>query len=205
MELVYSPKAGISEKKYRHYSLNSFGAKELVANKKKEFFYIGKDSFIIDNLVHSFESGYAAENVEKAISILIKVIEKRNIYPDVILVDACIGVLSLNVFAKFLSCSKTLAGIPFLIEASNATTKELSDVRKLTFVDEIICMHQQSDKLLNKIHFIKKIKDSNNTKTLQDNIKQPEDAKYVNNDFFKRCFDVTVAAVILVMLAPVFL
>ena len=80
MELVYSPKAGFAEKKYRHYTVNTSGVKELIADKKKEFFYIGRDTFVIDNLVHSFESGYAAENVEKAISILAKVIEKRKKY-----------------------------------------------------------------------------------------------------------------------------
>src|ERR1700712_646910 len=121
MELVYSPKAGINEKKYRHYTVNSYGVKELIADKKKEFFYIGRDSFVIDNLVHSFESGYAAENVEKAISILTKVVEKRNIYPDVILVDASTGIPSLHTFFKFLSSSPSLCNIPFLIEASNAS------------------------------------------------------------------------------------
>src|ERR1700712_2778971 len=103
MELVFTPKPGNTEKKYRHYTVNSSGVKELPADKKKEFFYIGKDTFVIDNLVHSFESGYAAENVEKAISILAKVVEKRNIYPDVILVDAAAGVSSLQAFFSFLS------------------------------------------------------------------------------------------------------
>jgi len=205
MELVYSPKAGASEKKYRHYTVNSFSEKELIASKKKEFFYIGRDSFIIDTLVHSFESGYAAENVEKAITILTKVIEKRNIYPDVILADSSVGTASLTVFYKFLASSKSLSSIPFLIEASGATPKEVNDIRKLSFVDEIMNMHTQSDKLLSKIHFIKKIKDSKNTKALQDNIKQPEDARNINNDIFKRCFDMTVAFIILLLLSPVFL
>ena len=51
MELVYSPKAGAIEKKYKHYTVNSCAKKELIADKKKEFFYIGKDVFVIDNLV----------------------------------------------------------------------------------------------------------------------------------------------------------
>ena len=119
MELVYSPKAGAAERKYRHYTVNSFSEKELIAGKKKEFFYIGKDSFIIDALVHSFESGYAAESVEKAISILTKVVEKRTVYPDVILVDASVGIVSLNIFNKFLTANKSLVNVPFLVEASS--------------------------------------------------------------------------------------
>jgi lipopolysaccharide/colanic/teichoic acid biosynthesis glycosyltransferase len=205
MELVYSPKAGANEKKYRHYTVNSFAEKELIADKKKEFFYLGKDSFIIDNLVHSFESGYAAENVENAISILTKVTEKRNVYPDVILADASVGASSLTTFYKFLSANKSLANIPFLIEASGANARDLSDLRKLPFVDEIICMHQQSDKLLSKIYFITRIKDSDNIKILQQNIKQTPDSRTVNNDLFKRGFDVVVASIILLLLIPVLL
>ncbi|MEO5683190.1 MAG: sugar transferase [Chitinophagaceae bacterium] len=204
MELVYSPKAGITEKKYKHFTVNSFTEKELIADKKKEFFYVGKDSFIIDNLVHSFECGYAAESVEKAVSILTKITEKRNTYPDVILADASAGVASLNAFYTFLSGNKILAAIPFLIEASSATAKELVDLRKLSFVDEIISMHQQSDKLLSKIYFIKKIKDASNTKTLQENIRQSSDHSSVHNDVLKRSFDMMVASVILLVLSPVY-
>ena len=123
MELVYYTKTGATEKKYRHYTVNSYGVKELIADKKKEFFYIGKDTFVIDNLVHSFEGGYAAENVEKAISILAKVTEKRNVFPDVILVDAAVSISSLSTFHTFLAASKFLIGIPLLIEASNATAE----------------------------------------------------------------------------------
>ena len=205
MERIYSPKAGVSEKKYRHYTVNSFAEKDLIADKKKEFFYIGKDSFIIDNLVHSFESGYAAENVENAISILTKVIEKRNVYPDVILADSSIGAASLNVFYKFLAGSKLLASIPFLLEASNANPRELNDLRKLHFVDEIICMHQQSDKLLSKIYFIRKIKDSNNIKALQQNIGQSPEYTLTKNNVIKRSFDILVASIILLVLSPIFL
>ena len=205
MELVYSPKTGTTEKKYRHYTVNSFAEKGLIAEKKKEFFYIGKDSFIIDNLVQSFESGYAAENVENAISILTKVIEKRNVYPDVILADAAAGAAALHTFYKFLSANRSLSSIPFLIDASSSSARELSELRKLAFVDEIISMHTQSEKLLSKIYFIKKIKDASNFKALQQNIRQSTDMQTASNNLLKRGFDVMVASVILLVLVPVFL
>ncbi len=205
MELIYPPKAGSAEKKYRHYKVNSYGVKELIADKKREFFYIGKDSFVIDNLVQSFESGYAAENPEKAISILSKLMEKRNVCPDVILADAATGVASLTAFYTFLSGNASLCSIPFLIEASNAGDKELADLRKLTFVDEIIFLHQQSDRLLSKINFIRKIKDTGNIKLMQDNITQSPETNSVTNDLLKRGFDIAVTSIILLLLAPVFL
>jgi lipopolysaccharide/colanic/teichoic acid biosynthesis glycosyltransferase len=205
MERVYSPKTGAAEKKYRHYTVNSFAEKGLAAEKKKEFFYIGKDSFVIDALVQSFESGYAAESVEKAISILSKVVEKRTVYPDVILVDASIGATALNTFYKFLARNNALVSVPFLIEASAAAPKELNDLRKLAFVDEIISMHRQSEKLLSKIYFIRKIKDAGNIKTLQENIRHSADTMPVHDTFLKRAFDIIVASVILLVLSPVFL
>jgi len=205
MELVFTPKAGANEKKYRHYTVNSYGVKELIADRKKEFFYIGRDTFVIDNLVHSFDGGYAAENVEKALSILAKVTEKRNVFPDVILVDASVTVSSLSTFHKFLSGSKLLSSIPLLIEASNATPKELAELRKLSFVDEIIFLHQQSDKLQSTIRFIRKIKDAENIKRLQDNIRQFPDFRSVNKDLLKRSFDIAVTAIVLLLLSPLFL
>jgi lipopolysaccharide/colanic/teichoic acid biosynthesis glycosyltransferase len=207
MELIYSPKAeAAADRKYRHYTVNSFPEKGLVANRKKEFFYIGKDSFVIDALVHSFESGYAAETVEKAISILSKVVEKRNIYPDVILVDAAVGVASLNHFHKFLAVNKSLAGVPLLLEASICKVKELNDLRKLPFVDEIISMHQQSDKLLSKIYFIQKIKNNGNFKQLQQNIGHaPDNIMAVRHGIMKRCFDIIISSFILLLLTPLFL
>ena len=205
MELVYSPKAGATERKYRHYTVNSIAERELTAGKKKEFFYIGKDSFIIDALVHSFESGYAAESIDKAISILTKVVEKRTIYPDVILVDASVGVAALTVFHKFLAANKSLGNVPFLVEASNSKPRELNEFRSLLFVDEIISMHQQSEKLLSKIAFIRKIKNAGNAAVLQHNIEQSPDISSAGNDLIKRAFDIVVAAVLILLLSPVFL
>ncbi|MEP6748240.1 MAG: sugar transferase [Bacteroidota bacterium] len=205
MELVFTPKAGHTEKKYRHYTVNSSGVKELNTDKKKEFFYIGKDTFVIDNLVHSFESGYAAENVEKAISILAKVVEKRSVYPDVILADSSIGISALNLFYKFLASNQSLHNIPFLIEASNAVAKELPELRQLSFVDEIIFLHQQSDKLLSKLQFIRKIKDAGNRKELQENITQSFESSTVKNDLIKRSFDIVLTSIILLLLSPIFL
>jgi lipopolysaccharide/colanic/teichoic acid biosynthesis glycosyltransferase len=205
MELDYSPKPDAVEKKYRHFTVNSYGVKELISDRKKEFFYVGKDSFVIDNLIHSFDSGYAAENVEQASAIMCKVAEKRNVYPDVILADASVGIPSLHLLYKFLSGSQFLRNVPFLIEASNASAKELADLRKLSFIDEIIFLHQQSDKLLSKLHFIKKIKDTRNIKELQENITQSSQNISVKNDLLKRSFDVVVTSIILLLLLPLFL
>lgn len=205
MERVYSPKAGANEKKYRHYTVNSYVQSEITADKKKEFFYIGRDSFVIDALVHTFDGGYAAESADKAISILTKVLEKRSILPDLFLVDASAGTEQINRIHRFIAEHRVLATVPFMIEASLVNAKELHDLRTLSFVDEIIFMHRQADKLTAKLSFIKKIKDAENIKTLRQNIQsQPASAKPTLSSVAKRVFDIAVSGVVLVLLFPLF-
>jgi len=205
MELVNLPKSGVTEKRYRHFSVNSFADRQYLTDKKKEFFYIGSDSFVIDSLVKLFESGYAAEKVEQAISILSKVVTKRSVYPDMILVDSRIGHVSLQVFRQFLSSSPVLKNIPLLVDGSYASEKELDEIRKLAFVDEIINMHEQSEKLLSKLFFIRKIKDIANESSLENKIGWSRPTGFGIQEFLKRGFDIVCASVILALLSPIFL
>jgi lipopolysaccharide/colanic/teichoic acid biosynthesis glycosyltransferase len=211
MELAYLPKTNKAvAKKYKHFTVNAYTTtttnKEIAADKKTEFFYIGRNIAIIDKLVQSFESGYAAENIEKAISILTKITEKRTSCPDVILIEGSVNISLITSFYRFLSASNFLAGIPFLIEASSATEKELNDLRQLPFIDEIISVGQSAnDKLLSKIQFITKIKNSNNRKELQKNIEQSFGTQTVKRNLLKGGFDILVSSVILLLLSPLFI
>jgi lipopolysaccharide/colanic/teichoic acid biosynthesis glycosyltransferase len=66
-------------------------------------------------------------------------------------------------------------------------------------------MHQQSEKLLSKINFIKKIKNTENIGLLQHNIEQAPDITAVSNNLLKRGFDIIVSAMLILLLSPVFL
>src|SRR4051812_24909509 len=143
MELAYLPKNKSIGKTYKHFTVNSFPvspASEAV--KKVEFFYIGKNSQLIDSLVDLFEGGYAAENAEKAIAILSKVIEKRNTFPNVVIVDAAAGASAMQAIHRFLSSSTTLSTIPFIVEVSGIAKVKIADLRRLSFIDDIIELHQ---------------------------------------------------------------
>ncbi|MDE3249766.1 MAG: sugar transferase [Bacteroidota bacterium] len=92
-----------------------------------------------------------------------------------------------------------------MIEASLVNAKELHHLRTLSFVDEIIFMHRQADKLSAKLSFIKKIKDAENIKTLRQNIQsQPAIAKPTLSSVAKRAFDIVVSGVVLILLFPLF-
>jgi lipopolysaccharide/colanic/teichoic acid biosynthesis glycosyltransferase len=211
MELAFLPNnSSTGTKKYKHFIFNaneiSEPVNEAVAS-KTEFFYVGKNLSIIDALVQSFESGYASENIEKAVAILNKIKEKRSSFPDIILVDAGISLSSLGSFYRFLSSNDKLSGIPFLIESSSATQTELENLRQLPFIDEIISLNNCSgDKLLAKIKFINNFKHSNNKKDLQKNIDQsPVAGPGVKSDIAKRVFDILVSSIVLLVLSPLFL
>ena len=62
----------------------------------------------------------------------------------------------------------------------------------------------KSDKLHSKIRFIRKIKDAENIKRLQQNIRQSPDFKSLNDGLLKRSFDIAITAVILLLLSPIF-
>src|SRR5690349_1168663 len=102
MELAYLPQNKAIGKTYKHFTVNSYPvahANDTV--KKAEFFYIGKNSRLIDSLVDLFDGGYAAENAEKAVAILAKVVEKRNTCPGVIIIDAALGASALHIIHRF--------------------------------------------------------------------------------------------------------
>lgn len=209
MELAYLPKNKIAGKTYKHFTVNSYPVSTTpatVADKKTEFFYIGKNSQIIDSLVEFFEGGYAAENAEKAMSILTRVSEKRNVQPSVIIVDAVLGMYALQVIHNFLASTRVLSSIPLMVEVSNCSGSEINDLRKLSFIDDIIDLRQCDKKLLSRISFISKIKDYNNHKDLQKNIQQ-SGKKTISapGRIAKRAFDITVSSLALLALSPFFL
>ena len=205
MERGYLPNASnTAGKKYKHFSVNSYTAKEISPDKKTEFFYTGENVAIIENLVKSFECGYTADSIDKSITILTKITENRASFPDVILVDGSIPVTALSSLHKFLSGNALLAGIPFVIEASGLTEKEFNDLRTISFIDEIVFLDKSANKFLSKVQFIKKIKDSNRQKELQRNLKGSFTIQKEKNYLIKRVFDVCISSIILILLSPLF-
>ena len=89
MEPTILPQQKTVKRSYKHYSINSQAVAAPV--KKLEFFYLGRKSGVIDVLIDAFESGYAAENIENAKSMLRRLADQSGIFPDVIIADASLG------------------------------------------------------------------------------------------------------------------
>ncbi len=206
MELAYLPPNKSIGKTYKHFTVNSYPVNAASdAVKKAEFFYIGKNSRLIDNLVDLFEGGYAAENAEKAIAILSKVVEKRNTCPGVIIIDASLGTASLHAIHRFQATSAALSAIPLMVEVSGIAHDRVAELRRLSFIDDIIELRQCDARLLTKINFLSRIKDFKNQKELQQKIQKPANPFSAKYSPIKRGFDILVSSIALLMLSPLFI
>jgi len=206
MELAYLPKNKSIGKTYKHFTVNSYTVVPTNESvKKTEFFYIGKNSSLIDSLVDLFDGGYAAENAEKAIAILSKVMEKRNTSPGVVIMDAALGAPALQSVHRFLSASRSFYATPLMVEVSGIAQEQVAEFRRLSFIDDIIDLQQCNERLLTKISFLSRIKDFNNQKELQQKIDKPFHAFTPKYSPMKRLFDIAVASTALLLLSPLFI
>jgi lipopolysaccharide/colanic/teichoic acid biosynthesis glycosyltransferase len=193
----------VQSKIYRHYSVPPVVS--IADSKKLEFFYVGKKSAIIDSLIKSFESGYAAENTEHARSMLKRLAANNNAGPDVIIAEASLGHATLQLFSQFLSSQKILNTIPFFIEGSEITETELLRLSSEPLADDVIALNEiGKDRLMTKIRFWKNIRQriSDVSKPL-DNEAVPSNTS--PSELSKRIFDIVISVVLMVILSPLFL
>lgn len=188
---------------YRHFSISpDLG----IGNSKKlEFFYIGKKTAGIDLLIRTFESGYAAENLDQARAMLQRLTIKAGNGPAIIIAEHELGLQHLLLFSQHLSAQPQLRTVPFIVEGSGLTAAGLKQFRDEPFADDIISLEELgTDRLVAKIQFWKKVKERITS------ARQPvnEAAPAVSNspaEFSKRTFDVVISALLMVLLSPLFL
>lgn len=188
---------------YRHFSIppviNSGNPRKL------EFFYIGKRSGIIDTLIGSFESGYAAENTDQARTMLKKMVASSGSGPDVIVAEATIGLNSLMLFSQFLHLYKPLNTIPFIIEGSSLGENDLKRFQTDHIADDVVSLGALgTDKLINKVRFWKKVKEriTRVQQPLNENVSSVSSPP---SGLTKRTFDVIISAALMILLSPLFL
>ena len=112
----------ISERKYRHYTY--VPKPETQPRTKIDFFYIGKKISNLDILIKVFESGYAAENADKANAMLLKLL-RSNTLPDVIISEDNLSQSSLQSLTALFSANKELASIPFFVDLTDMSNIEI--------------------------------------------------------------------------------
>ncbi|MEO5998458.1 MAG: sugar transferase [Chitinophagaceae bacterium] len=205
MDSALLPKNPSALKKYKHFTINSHPESNTVADGEIEFFYIGKNTAKINFLVQTFKSGYAADNVQKAISILNRIADKA-VIPDFIIVDQAIGELSIQEINRFITDSVVFSSMPLVLDASGLSKNDLEKYRTLHSLDEIIFLAENSkEKLVSKIEFLKKLK-RNNCGIAKWEMSQRTPLDFLESkNLLKRLFDIVISFLVITLLSPVFL
>lgn len=208
MELTFLPEQKAAKRTYRHFTINAHNpVAEITESKKLEFFYIGRNSGHIDNLINAFDSGYAAESTQNAQSMLRRLLSNVNsAVPDIIIAEAATGADNLREFRRFLSGHKVLASVPFVVEASTVSPADIARFRKYDFIDEIIYLKDYNkSSLTRKVNFLKKVKSKFSQDATNKSIETNGQNRYSSHYYVKRSFDVLTSSMLLLALSPLFL
>lgn len=210
MELTFLPGEKTAKRTYKHFSFNTSIAAEQPTtsntNNKLEFFYIGKKAANIDSLIRTFESGYAAESVSNARSMLKRLLNhSKNIFiPDVIILELSAST-DFREIQQFLAMDILLKGVPVVAEVTGLTADLIKRAKECPFIDEIIYLNEQNrSALLRKIGFLKKVKQQfleEKSFALEMSLHDHKDRPTV----IKRTFDILVSSSILLLASPVLL
>lgn len=208
MELTFLHGEKTAKRVYKHFTINSQSASDTAEQQKLEFFYIGKQADNIGNLINAFESGYAAESVSNAKSMLRRLLHNsRNAsIPDIIIVEAPVTIEQLRDLHLFLLMHKPLTAVPVVIEGTHAAKAEIERFKNYSFIDDIIFLQDYNrQRLLRKVSFLKKLKHKLADELSSRSIETALKVTTPPSPFFKRAFDILVAGSLLLVLSPLFL
>ena len=167
--------------------------------------YIGKNTSYIARLIRIYNKAYAADKLEHAKNELLRRVEvASNEIPEIIICEAGFGLDAIRKFLHFIHQHPVLNSIPFVLEGSNLQEKELSLCRKSVRVDEILFLEQCEDRhLRQKFQFLRKVKAKAAVAAslVEENIR----SRRASAPPTKRAFDILMASIGLLVLAPLFI
>src|SRR5579872_6410732 len=122
--------------------------------------YIGRNSDHIARLTGIYNNAYSAEKPEHVRNELLRLKElERQEIPEIIICEASLGFESIRKFVNFLRADPALRLIPFVLEGSTLSDKELTAFKKSIRVDEILFIDACADRdLKQKFLFLRKVK-----------------------------------------------
>ncbi len=170
-----------------------------------EFFYLGKKNVKIDRIITLFEGGYAAETVDNAISILSRIISRNGKPPGVVIADATTSYTAIVKLAKFMASHDDLSNVPIVLDSSDISAAQLAQFKNCRFIDDIISIDDLGEKFIQRVLFLRKIKDKKHHASFRKSIQTKVPRKTDYNYVLKRSLDITVAMASLLLLSPVFL
>jgi lipopolysaccharide/colanic/teichoic acid biosynthesis glycosyltransferase len=170
--------------------------------------YIGANTSYITRLMRIYNKAYAADRLEHAKGELIRRVEKEsnesNEIPEIIVCEASFGLEAIRKFVLFLRHHPVLNSIPFVLEGSHLSEKELSLCRKNVRVDEILFLEECDDRELKpKFQFLCKVKAKAAMAARLVEEKHVVRRRVAGHPS-KRAFDIAIASLGLLVLSPLF-
>jgi lipopolysaccharide/colanic/teichoic acid biosynthesis glycosyltransferase len=208
MEFTFLPKANFRNTRFARYVVKSFPIEEakIVSLNRLGFYYIGNQENNIEKLVRVFKRGFASEGLENSKAELYRfVCQERNAVPEIIFCESRFGFSAIKSFCNFLKEHELLASVPFVLDATGLSEKELNLYRKHRLLDEIIFIGEYEEKsLYNKGEFLKKIKSGVGGLNIQGDNQHYAWGTVLSN-ILKRAFDILVSSLFLLIAGPIML
>jgi lipopolysaccharide/colanic/teichoic acid biosynthesis glycosyltransferase len=173
------------------------------ANDPAGFFYVGNDSSRIEFLIRTFKTGYAVEDVQKAI-LNLKRLGELDELPGIIITDAGLGAFQLKELHDYLGANSILRCIPFLLEASGLLKKEVDAFSALKIFDDFVFLDKaDTGKMLTTVKFLQNIKSRVNEQRARQ--RNQATKLFDKRIITKRVFDLIISALTVIILSPIFM
>jgi lipopolysaccharide/colanic/teichoic acid biosynthesis glycosyltransferase len=207
MDLLFLPQTVEKNKRVSfRFAFRSFYVPQAESYQYSGFYYIGKNSVHIDRLVKIFKRGYASEVMDNIKAELLRTLEQeKNVLPEVIFCEARFDLTEIMGLQQFLREHPVLDSIPFILDGTGLSEKELGVYRNYARPDEILFLqHCDEAALSRKIVFLRKVKKVPQGAALRIEGNKPARSLRVGL-MSKRAFDILVSSIALLLLSPLFL
>lgn len=201
MELATTPITTNIPKRYRLFSIDAAVPSKQAAV-KLEFFYIGKDHQLIDQLLHHFEGGYIAEQLENATILLKNIIGKEQEIPAFVLIDSKLGLEVIKKMAVQLQMNPLTAAVPLLVAVGEKEAGLKSDFMSIPLVDDVVLAKNVNQRLVSHVRLLLKAKRAAKEQRFEQKVKQDLNQTHSAINLGKRMFDIFVSGTLLLLLSP---
>ncbi len=207
MDLLFLPQTVEKDQRVSpRYAFRSYHLPQAGTFQYSGFYYIGKNSIHIDRLVQMYKRGYASEGVENTKAELLRSLDReKNLLPEVIICEAKFDLNEIRGLKQFLRQHPVLHSIPFILDGSGLTDRELELYKTYARPDEILFLqHCDEATLQDKIAFLRKVKKAQHGVAPQ--IEENVPARSLRLGLLsKRTFDILVSSIAILLLSPLFL
>lgn len=166
---------------------------------KKSFLYIGRSSDRTVNCLSFFDFSHTVIGFAEARKMLISLHESKSL-PDFVVVDLPLAIRDLQPFVSWLHANKWSYMIPVLYNETILSERELVQLRESSLADDIVNIEEYCNQLMPKANLISQSKIINKKEHRRHarGIDYKEEAIPAG----KRAFDILVASLALILVAP---